>query len=53
MSMIKVTPQVAIDGMGEVSEVRRPLDQGEVAEWILLDAVCTSSNLISTLLKSP
>ena len=45
-------PQIAIDGMGEVSEVRRPLKQGEVAEWILMDAVCTGPNLTSALPKS-
>ncbi|GJJ09672.1 hypothetical protein Clacol_003896 [Clathrus columnatus] len=33
------------DGLGEVSEISRPLREGEVAEWILLDgtpATCTN-----------
>ncbi|KAG2159884.1 sure-like protein [Suillus bovinus] len=33
------------DGMGEVSSISRPLNEGEVAEWVLLDgtpATCTN-----------
>jgi hypothetical protein len=32
----------ATDGLGESSEVSRPLKEGEVAEWILLDGVRSS-----------
>jgi len=53
MSVIKAAPQVATDGAGEVSEVKRPLKQGEFAEWILLDAVCAGSNLTSAVPKPP
>lgn len=28
------------DGEGEISEISRPLKEGEIAEWILLDGVC-------------
>lgn len=31
------------DGMGEVSSASRPLNEGEVAEWVLLDGVCKIS----------
>lgn len=29
-----------VDGLGETSDVSRPLKDGETAEWILLDGVC-------------
>lgn len=28
------------DGEGEISETSRPLKDGEVGEWVLLDGVC-------------
>ena len=28
------------DGSGEISSTSRPLKEGEVAEWVLLDGVC-------------
>jgi hypothetical protein len=33
------------DGIGEVSSASRPLNEGEVAEWVLLDGVCKISIL--------
>ena len=34
-----------IDGLGETSDVPRPLREGEVAEWILLDGVIIASSM--------
>lgn len=31
------------DGIGESSSASRPLNEGEVAEWVLLDGVCKIS----------
>lgn len=34
------------DGLGEVSDISRPLKDSETAEWILLDGVCTLALLV-------
>ena len=38
--VVTPSPRLSVtDGFGETSETRRPLKEGEVGEWILLDAV--------------
>ncbi len=38
-SLLTMFAHTTEDGQGEVSETSRPLRDGEIAEWVLLDGV--------------